>query len=319
MIGVTVYRSDRTLSCGRSGNDLHQSLYHLRHLDGEDLAALVADLYAARGYGTTREGGLVRATTSGETLRVWVPRAAGTARPDRPVDAVVTLDGRARDHADARQLDAAALAEMLVYAVDRSVARALCDRHLNAPPGDLAPPPWTRARRGLRNVADGRTRVAFVGVALLVLAAALGAVGWVLAGTAPAEDDPAEAATDPGSDVPQIGSTPVATADYGTPATGDSGATPAGDSEASILADDELPPGVTEAGITDLDALAAAHDHVASNRSHTLYLDRYPLRAAPNGSRVQHDVTVTAAGGEYLVTMDTVDSPTRHLGAVYHD
>jgi len=78
--------------------------YHLRHLDEEDLAALVADLYAARGYGTTREGGLVRATTGGETLRVWVPQAAGTAQPDPPVDAVVTLDGRARDHADARQL-----------------------------------------------------------------------------------------------------------------------------------------------------------------------------------------------------------------------
>ena len=208
---------------------------------------------------------------------------------------------------------------MLVYAVDRPVARTLCDRHLGAPPGDLAPPPWTRARQGLKSVAGGRMAVAFVGVALLVLAAALGAIGWVPAGTAPVEDDPAEAATDPGSDVPQIGSTPVATADYGTPATGDSGTTPAGDSEASTLADDELPPGVTEAGIADLDTLAAAHDHVASNRSHTLYLDRYPLRAAPNGSRVQRDVTVTAAGGEYLITMDTVDSPTRHLGAVYHD
>lgn len=311
------------------GFDTAHLAYHLRRLDGDALAGLVADLYAARGYETTREGAHVGATAGNGRLRVWVPRADRQGqRPDVSADVVVAFDGepRGRRPGDARVVDAAALAEMLVHAVDRPDTRRLCERYLGAPPEALPPPPAVRARRGLETL-SGSTAGAFVGVALLVLAVALGAAGWLPAGSVPGADGPAASGAETGSgldessvdpeDVRTADATADATRPHASPASA-VGRAVAGSGEPP-LTDRELPPGVTLRGIVDVTALAGAHHRVARNHSHTVQLDRYPIRAEPNTSHLRRDLTLAAAGDRYLVTTGRFSPRARHLGAVYHD
>jgi hypothetical protein len=95
---------------------------HVRRLDAEARAALVADLWAARGFETTREGSDVVATAREPSLRIRVGagnRGGGSA--DRP-DVVVSTGSRtarAGTNSGVRVLDAENVATMLRYAVDR--------------------------------------------------------------------------------------------------------------------------------------------------------------------------------------------------------
>lgn len=283
--------------------------YHLQRLDGDTLAALVAELWAARGYETDREGGTVVARAGrGETVRVSIPRAGGAAAQsgDGPVDVVVTFG--AGDAGDARRVDAAALAELLRYGVDRAVARDLCERHLGAPRSDLPAPPLVRAKR----------HVATLGVVtptLLVGAAAVAVVIGVFLwfGAAPFAStfdtvlsDGGETVVTPGSEAPEESVRERANRDVFPDEYPSSPDTP--------------PPGVTEERVTNLTALAAAHERAMANRSHRIWLDRYSERVNANDTRVKHDFDMVVEGERFLITNAVVESDDRRrLGAVYHD
>jgi hypothetical protein len=281
--------------------------HHVRGLDGEALAALVADLWAARGYETSREGEFVLARHGERTVRIRVPAAAdGAATPaDRPADVVVAVDGHADGHEGARVVDAAGVAERLGYAVDGTVARALCERHLGAPPADLPPPPLTRARRRAEGLFGGP---ALAAVALVVL---LG-VGTAAVAFAPAG---------PAAETPATPSTPVVASP--TPVTPDAADAGTDQQPSFPSAVDSPPPGVNGSGLVDAGALAAAHERALADRSHTIWIDWYrPRDPGPNATRIQRDVDVVAADGRYLVTTtdEVVGTGRRErLGAVYSD
>lgn len=278
--------------------------HHLRRLDGDTLAALVADLWAARGYETDREGGTVVARTGrGETVRISVPRAGGDAQS---ADVVVAFGATA---GDAHPVDAAALAELLRYGVDRAVARDLCERHLGAPPSDLPAPPLVRARRRVAGPLGAATPALLVGAA--AVAVVLGAFLWF--GAVPfasafdaAPGDGGETVVTPG---PETSAESAAErADRGV-STAEFPSSP-----------DTPPPGVTESRVVNLTALAAAHERAMANRSYTIWLDRYSERVNANDTRTQHDIDMSVEGERFLITNARVESgDRRRLGAVYRD
>ncbi|SEL26624.1 hypothetical protein SAMN04488691_103426 [Haloferax larsenii] len=344
---------------------------NLRRLDMQACLAFVADLWAARGFETRVDGAVVRATRGGrhttvlpvsgrlrDRLRSPTPAVSGAE-----IDAVASFgnDGRGArlaDRHEARHLDATALSEMLLYALDHHVADALCERHFGAPLDGLQPSGWTRTRY---RVEDVRQRVSRVGrrvagpvargvrvgrslipdtprtsrgaatllVAVLLVSGAAVALGLV--------DSPFGEAGQPGSNVAQT------TAQTGDGAADPASATPAdgtgrfGDTlvsppmfpeergqpplepvEAGDLAD---VPGVGPEGITNLTALSAAHQTALENQSYTLWVDEYrPREDDPNGTRVQYDTDVTVAGDRYLVAENVEAGRTQvRLRAVYYD
>ncbi len=286
--------------------------YHLRQLDGDALAALVADLWAARGYETSRENDTICATHGDDTLHIRIPRATeGTASHSGvPPDIVVAVGG-AGGSSDARTVDAATLAEVLGYAVDRSVARGLCEQHLGAPPEDLPAPPLTRARRRAEGFLDRTTPAVLAVASVLALLTALLWVGPVpLAGqSGPATADDVTVVATPDTDALAAGTD--IRADLDAPV----------ENEASFPSSPRTPPpGVTDEGITDIEALATAHERAMANRSHTVWLDRYSERVNANTTRVQTDIDMMAEGDRYRITTTRVQSDAREpLGEVYHD
>lgn len=121
----------------------------LRGLDGAARTALAADVFAARGFETRVEGGVVVAQRGDRRRRVRVDGAA----------------------TDGRRLDTAALAEMLYYGVDRAERDRLCERHLGAAPAGLD----TRRGRLADRVSAGHLVVAALFVcALAATAVAVG-------------------------------------------------------------------------------------------------------------------------------------------------
>ncbi len=279
-----------------SGFDTTLLGYHVRRLDADSLAALVADLWSARGYETAREDGAVVARHGTEAVRIRV--APGPDTPSTvPADVVVTTGGH--DSAGARVVDETALAEMLGYAVDRSVARELCERHLGDPPGDLAAPPGQRLR--------GRTRTALGSVPVLALLLGAVAVAVVLASVAGLPSG------DTGQDGPADGE--LDTVAVGTASADSTGA--AGEDRPAS----EFPPGVTAAGIEDVEALARAHYRATANRSHTVWVDWYrPERMQPDGTLLQRDIDVATDGDRYLIRTSLERSGNRTRGeTIYYD
>ena len=172
------------------------------------------------------------------------------------------------------------LRDLLLYGLDRPAADRVATAHLGAPLADLRPP--RRGRALARRVAPSL-------VVLVVLVAAAAAVAGPLAG-APGAVTPTPAAPD--------GETgPERTPDAGTPA----GETP-----------DGPPPGVGAAGVTDPDALAAAHDR---ERPPSYRVAVTTERTAPN-TEIRRNVTMRVAGDRYLATAtlrvggDRVDAET---------
>jgi hypothetical protein len=266
---------------------------HLRRLDERALVALVDDLWAARGYQTTRDGSSVVATRDGESVRLrvvgsgsWRPGHRHVVADDADVVVAGTSAGVTAPGADV--VDASDLADVLAYGVERASAHELCARHLGAPPDRLSPP---LAERSVRRVgAAARRGLPVAAVGILVLAVAV-TVGGSLVGSSDPTDPPV---------------TPAA------PATEPPPLPPAGDGP---------PPGVGDDGITDLDALADAHAEAVGERSHTIWYDRsQPRNLDPNETRVRRDVDITAADDRYLVeTTEVVSGNETYLGAVYRD
>lgn len=276
---------------------------HLRRLAPSDVAALVADLWAARGYETRRADRLVVAERGDETVRVGVAGVAADAPPD--VLVTTAVDGREGDAVSGETLDTADLRDLLLFAVDDATGRRLCEQHLGAPPAALQPPGWwqrhvePRSRR-LRGVASPRRLVGLVAVTLLVLGAVVlgGAIGL----------DGGDGPTPGASSAP--GSTPAATAAPIPTVT---------DTDTLGL---ESVPGVTTAGITDPAALVARHDRALGDR-YTLWADVYwRSAAAPLAGWHQRDVDVAVDGDRYLLAaaLDPAnDSVRRPVLSVYAD
>jgi len=285
--------------------------YHVRRLDAEGLTALVADLWRARGYETASEGRDVVARHDTEAVRIRIGSGSDTPSEARP-DVVVTVGGNSDggvqdiDGESVRVVDETALAEMLGYAVDRSVARELCERHLGGEPEHLAPPPGRRLRRRAGTVL-GSAPV----VALLVGAVAIAVVLAGVAGVAPG---------DVGADAPADGESETVAAE--TPSTDDSSsaADPTG-SYRDGRATEGFPPGVTAGGIDDVEALARAHERAVENRSHTVWVDWYrPRRMRPDGTLLQRDIDIATEGDRFLIRTSLEQSDNRtHREVVYYD
>lgn len=263
----------------------------VRRLDSDDLATFVADLWGARGFETTRDGAYVTARSGGTTQVVYVLTQSATrthVETTRDVDIVVAA-GRHRAGATpatesgARFLDAADLAEMLRYAIERDVAADLCETHFGVAPEALRFPLQRRVRRAVVGVDFGTVAVVIV-VSLLVAAGA----GAVLGVAGPGIDNSgttdeavvvSETPTNVGSDDP-----PTAATESGLILTG------AGVGNATTV------PGVNETGISNASRLAQAHDRAVSGvSSYTIWFDYY---APANGSdeRVQYDTDVRVQG-----------------------
>ncbi len=267
----------------------------LRRLDAGTIAALVADLWAARGYETTRDGARVVAATDGSAVVVRVGRGAD----ERPPDVVVSLGGRDPAPPGGRVVDATDLAEMLLYAVDGPTTGALCTRYLGGPPEALAPSRGVRDRLAgfgawrLARPVVGR-RGARIAVLIVAVAALVGVLSW--GGAPPAAPTGETGALSGGVDTPAA--VPSATT---TPAT-----------RAAAV------PGLAADGVANLTALAAAHERGLAAGSFTAWVDRYYTRT--DGTRVQRDVdvAVTADRSLTVVTVEDDGGQTTVL-AVYDD
>ncbi|MFB6148153.1 MAG: hypothetical protein ABEJ48_00670 [Halobacteriales archaeon] len=287
--------------------------YHLRQLDQPALTEFIAELWAARGYDTQVEGegeeSVVIATNAGQSTTLY-PVTGGRfdtgtpSLPDRAIDAVVAPKRgrharRIADRTDAELLDAAAVREMLWYAIDRSTRRQLCIHHFGDPPENLRPPVHTRVRAGVTVVGSSTAVVSIVSLVLL---------GAIIGGVTGVGDTPPESTAPTPSDTP----TPAtdAEADTETPGT----AAPLWNVPA---------PGVTRDGITNISALAMAHERSLENRSYTLWLDFYQPRDGDiNNSRVQQDIDIAVADGRYRIdlSVEPVDSGARRsVRTVYYD
>lgn len=264
---------------------------HLRRLDAAESAALVDDLWAARGFETRREGALVVATRRGTTTTLYAVDGvrAGTL-PDRGVDVVVAPDGgragrRVAAATGAELLDAGDLRLTLRYAVDPAVAAALCERHLGARPGDLRPS--LAARVGGRLGATSVSALpAVLAVALVVLAGGAFAVPHV---------EPADDAT--ATTTPVVGATGAIQP-----------ATAANESGAAAV------PGLDGSRIVDIDALARAHDRGLDGRAYTV---RYDYRGPPDwpgGGGVIHRHTEATVDGERFRLSTTIEANGTRLG-----
>ncbi len=259
----------------------------VRRLDGDGLAAFVADLWAARGFETTRDGASVTARRGGETRVIHVPTrsaAGASAGTIRDADVVVTAGGHGAATTPATEVggrvrDAADLTEMLRYAVPRDAAADLCETHFGAAPGELRAPPRRRARRAAAGVELRTVAAAVVLLTVVAAGAALGLAGPGIdsAGT-PAEAGVAsETPSTPGGDDPAT-------------ATAGGGSTPTGAGVAGPVP----VPGVTATGIGNASRFARAHAAAVSNAaSYTIRFDYYaPASGSEDQPRYDADVRV---------------------------
>lgn len=257
---------------------------NLRQLTPKATAALVADLWAARGYETRRERGVVVATRGTETTRIAVTGLEPDASAERPD--VVVRTGRTAQPIDStgRTLGAAELRDLLQFAVDDATGRRLCEQHLGVPPERLQGPDWQQryvgglARRLQGVVPAGRPTILVVAVLVVAAVALAGAIGSDGSGAPEASRAP--------------GSTPTATA------------APIPSATATDTLGLETIPGVTTAGITDPAALAAGHDRALGDR-YTIWADVYwRVAAEPLATWHQRDVDVAVDGDRYLLAAE---------------
>lgn len=290
----------------------------LRGLDAAACAALVADLWAARGFETRHAGDVVVATRRGESRTLYpLPhsRIGSPPRPDRPVDVVVDPQGRrvarevAAEHG-ARVVDAAGLRDTLFYGLDRDTAADICERHLGARPADMRPPLATRLRtRATPSGSVGAT-------ALLGVVAVLVVGGFVTAGTPGLTAGPADGSD--GTPTPTVAGTgdrSRADVTTGTPRPNPSWPTGPG-----------TVPGLDEDGIRDLFVLTAAHERALRNRSYTLWVDYYGVRGdGANVTRTHRDTDIAVDGGRRLAVTSVgapggiEDSDREVVRVAYHD
>ncbi len=253
---------------------------HLRRLGDDACAAFVADLWNARGYETRREEAVVTATRGSESVVLSVGGAPEGTTPD----IVVSLDGSHAAPPGGRVLDATDLAERLWYAVDRSVARELSERHLQATPEQLTPPLSMRVRERLP-ASPGVS--ASAALAVIVLALGVLTVAGLPGGIGNTADNTTGA---------------VDTADVATPT-------------------QSLPPGVDRRGIRDIDLLQTAHARSVENRSVNIWVDHErPTSRNGNRSVMVYDMDVRSNGEQYIVDLSRGSRDSRtNIGSLYYD
>lgn len=295
--------------------DPHTTTQHIRRLGGEALVAFVVDLWDVRGYETRREGDVIEAARGAETVRLWVPDAAAPHGQDVETsrfDVVVAPDGDSGGLSDdVRVVDAATLCEMLRYAVERPAARELCRRHLWTTP-DSHSPLRSRARRRAQKLTEVSPPLVF-GVVVLLGAGAI--AGFLIGADAVGEN--ARRAADTASAVERSPLVDEKREDQTIVYSRWASANRSNDS----FSEATPPPGVVNGSITDVEALAAAHEAFVGSRSHTISFDRYrPRDLKPNGTRVQRDIDMVAEEERHLVEIAEKSNGSRtRLGAIYRE
>ncbi|AUV80422.1 hypothetical protein C2R22_01080 [Salinigranum rubrum] len=287
---------------------------HLARLDAEARRAFVADLWAARGFETSVDDAVVVARRHAESLVVYpLPprRLRRPPRPEPPVDVVVAFEAVPRwvEASDVRVLTPADLRGMLRYALDPADAASISRRHLGSPPAALAPPLSLRVRDGveaLHGVGESvgvTTVVTLLAVVVLVFAAS-GAL-FVDDGTEPLLGS--ESVAPPGgADATTPEQTPTASP------------TPTDESDAAAVGSLDTVPGVGPDGVTNLTALALAHDRELGE-NYTLWTDRYrPQNGVPGAPRTQRDTDITVEGDRYLVEETFETGEERRLARVVY-
>lgn len=235
----------------------------LQSLDTAELAAFVADLWAARGFRTRVEGPTVLAERDRgrETRRIWCGNPGPAADSERP-DIVIDAAGDGTDTATAQVIGPEELRDMLLYAVDRETADRLFRNHFGRSLD--AAPASTPLRYRLSGTLGGQLLlVSLITVMAVVMALSAPGIG-------PTFGDAGDAAV---SVPPDVTVTPGAVI---VPARTDSERNrPQGGGDLF-----RYPPGIGATGVTDADALAAAHRTALSDA-------RWELRLVHNRS---HDL-----------------------------
>jgi hypothetical protein len=305
---------------------------HLARLDAAACRAFVADLWAARGFETEVDDDVVVATRRGDSVVVF-PACGGRFRapsaPSRPVDAVVAPAGGTRAAAiaaahGARLLTAADLRQMLRYAVDPETETALAERHLGAPLTALTPPLRRRVGSRLARLTAPDSPVGSTAV-VVVLALVVASTAGFLAFDG-ALDQPADPVSTPSS----AGAATVTERPAEVTAWGDGTDTPSRPTDRDVSVprspvddSDRLAavPGLNSTGVTNLTALAAAHDRALGTQSYTLWADTYrPQNGVPRAERVQRDTDIFVDGDRYLVEENLERGSDRRLvRAVFYD
>ncbi len=281
---------------------------HLRQLSTDTLTALVADIWAARGYQTKRRGNTVVARNDGVS-KIQIAGADGGAHIEATSADILVQPGGA-DSGNTRVIDADDLAELIRYGLSVDRRDDICERYFGAPPPALEVP-WQRRVRG-RLLRTARPALAVVGISLCVLLAVsvfgvfdLGAGGG-----------------DSGGSVGVGGAT----------STDPNGATNTASSQSRVgqagnRAGSTFPPGVGLGGIEDTSQLDEAHSRAIGNRSYTMRVDLFwPRSGRPGAERVHRNMDFSVgADGRYLLetTVRSVEDNGTETGRpdvrVYHD
>lgn len=219
----------------------------LRALDADELEQFVAALWRARGWTVTREDGAlvvvhptrgVRRTIETRAVPWWHPSPA----PPVGSDADLAVVNRPFPDAPGSVVDAADLYEMVRYAIDDD-DRADLLASMRGPTDTAA----VRAFRRVPSVTPTRVAAVLLGVTVLVTAVAGLTVLPTGEPAPPADQGPT---TPPGTAVDADASTGPAT----------------------TAGPDDFPPGLTVEGVSDPEALAAAHAGEVAGRPRVLVL-----------------------------------------------
>jgi hypothetical protein len=258
----------------------------LRGRSRVSLAAFVGALHAARGAETHVDGGVVVVdgdrvlVVAGRRLAVLDGLGARRATPSG-IDRVVAVDAaraeRIAARYDARAVSAADLDGLARYGLDRAAADAVFREQFGRPVSAVEPGPAQVDGTTQRVAHDHRSPAVLVGAVLVLVT--LATVGVALSGaSAGATAVPSDWASEAVDSVPvpdTLALGPVASDDVGT-----SGGRALGGGARTTLAvagtagpgevgaDRALAPGVSVDGVTDADALAAAHAAALGNRSY---------------------------------------------------
>lgn len=253
----------------------------LRSLDDAELAAFVADLWAARGFGTELEGLVVHAERPSGVDRERIQCGRVASDVAASVDTVIDRSSTdPADHGSVRVIGPADLRSMLLYAIDRETADRLFREHFGRP---LATTSEELPLRYRLPVPRTRTILAVGLVVVLAVGLAIGASGG------PLPFDGLDRSVTP---------TPV----HPDPTADSDGDRPAGGGDLF-----RYPPGLGSSGVTDAGALAAAHRSALAASTWELRLDHdgshdllHPYRewtaseqhlVRESHTRYRHDVT----------------------------
>jgi hypothetical protein len=289
----------------------------LEDLDRAAFGEFAYDLLDARGQETESLDERTLQVTDGDRERVLYLYRPGRLRfgsprmPEREIDVLLTSraeSDRARAFAadlEADLLDARALYDQLVYGLDRETGEEIARKHFDR--SLSAPEEWPAVEQSERPAIDragrleggGSPRGALVGAAVLAVVLATAMLG------APLLDSSSGVILSEGAAGGAVGGAPSAGERAGsevsvTPA-------PAASTGPELDATNEslgaLPPGLSESGIADAEALARAHEAAISNRSYR-WVVTYEERSGGRTVSTVREVVTIEAPDVYTVALD---------------